>query len=213
MSTTSMSRLGRQAAAGLIAVAVAIVAAAAPAAATVTATTIDTYQDWGGVTYLQDFGHPDTATYGQVITVPAGARKLKDFAFWMGASTHTSVGTITMRAEVYSWDGRKASKEIWESQPRELVVDPDGPLFEKVQFQVTKARLKPGKQYVLFASVSKDYEVTDPFVSAAWGANLTDVLPGGYAVFLNDTGDESQWTGQSWIPAYDYDFAMIANFK
>jgi hypothetical protein len=118
-----------------------------------------------------------------------------------------------MRGELYGWDGTKATSEVWESKPRDLFVDPDGPPFEEVRFKAKKAKVKPGEQYVIFASVSKDYEETDPFVTAAWGANLNDVYPGGYAVFLNDTGDESKWTSQTWIAGYDYDFAMIAKFK
>jgi hypothetical protein len=214
MPVTTTARLGRGLIAAAAATALFIGGAATPASATDTAKkTIDTYTPWGGVTYLQDFGNPDTSTYGQVVTIPNRAKRLKNFTFWMGASTHTSRGTITMRGELYGWDGTKATTPVWESKPRDLFVDPDGPLFEPVKFKAKKAKVKPGEQYVIFASVSKDYEVTDPFVTAAWGTNLVDVLPGTYTVFINDTGDESKWTSTAWTIAADYDFAMIAKFK
>lgn len=72
------------------------------------------------------------------------------------------------------------------------------------------ADVEAGEQYVLFATISKDYEQTDPDSWTWWPVHGTDVLPGGYTVFLNDGGDESEWTTEDWGVIDSYDMAFRA---
>ena len=76
-----------------------LVATAAPAAGA--ATTIDTTP---GNSEVAGWGYPDAATYGQTVTAPSGDNVLRSFSFYVRTE-----GTITYRAEVYAWDGTKAT--------------------------------------------------------------------------------------------------------
>jgi hypothetical protein len=67
---------------------------------------------------------------------------------------------------------------------------------------------------VLFATISKDYEQTDPEVWTAWPVHSgTDPLPGGNTVWINDTGDESRWTTEAWSQIDTYDMAFKAKLS
>jgi len=174
------------------------------AQAGVSATVINTYPQWDGTTSLAAFGHPDTATYGQVITIDSGLDQVRKFKF--SQSLFGGSGTMIYRCEVYGWDGTMATDFVWESEPKSFV--PTG------TYQPTKCRPKgqapvvAGQQYVLFLTVSKDYEETAPGLSTQWGCIYADVYPGGGVVYINDTGDESLWTTVPWsqIPSFDFAF-------
>ena len=45
--------------------------------------TINTYGAWDGSSNVVQFGCPNTTTYGQVITVPAGKSSLDKYKFWL----------------------------------------------------------------------------------------------------------------------------------
>jgi hypothetical protein len=190
----------------------AVALAGAPnATAASDAPTFDTYSSWAGDSVIGPFGHPNTTTYGQVITVPAGLKKVEWFTYYMGAGG--TEGTLKVRGEVYGWDGTKATREIAETRVKDVEVTGGDPTFNPVKFKLRGAKVRPGKQYVLFASISKDYEESDPNVTTNWPVHTTDVLPGGNTVFLNDSGDESQWTSAPWSQITTYDMAFKAKLK
>lgn len=197
--------------------AVAAAGVAGPASAAVDgpdAPTIDTYSGWDGSSYLYPFGAPDTSTYGQVVTVPDGKKKLKYFSFYQATADGYPSGTILLRGEVYGWDGTKATTEVWESaKAKKLKLTAGDPEFQQVKFKTKGAKLKPGQQYVMFATISKDYEEQTSGVASKWATNYSDVLPGGYTVYINDTGDEGRWTTEAWSQITTYDFAMKASIK
>jgi hypothetical protein len=178
------------------------------------APTIDSYSVWNGTDFVWPFGQPDTATYGQTVTIPAGKTTPKKFAFWM--APNSGEGTLKIRGAIYAWDGDSASgSAVWESKkPKNVTFSPSDPTYQKVQFKTRKSgKVTPGSTYVFFASVSKDYEASDPNVLAHWGANYFDALPGGDVVYLNNGTDESQWTTTPWGSIPGYDFAMTATIK
>ena len=51
------------------------------------AVSIDTITGWDGATFISPFGVSNTATYGQTITVAAGAALLTSFSFEIGYCT------------------------------------------------------------------------------------------------------------------------------
>ena len=164
-----------------------LVAAAAPAAGA--ATTIDTTP---GDAAICAWGYPDTATYGQTVTAPSGDNVLRSFSFYVRTE-----GTITYRAEVYAWDGTKATgSALFESPPR--TVGPTGGEFEEVETVTGGVPLTPGQQYVLFLSVSKDYESNSRGDVGCMRFNESSAYGGGEFRGLNDSGDESRWTSFGW---------------
>jgi hypothetical protein len=157
--------------------------------------TISTYKSWQGGQAVEPFGCPDTSTYGQVITVPSGMTHLQKFKFYMNDNGLT--GSMVVRAEVYAWDGTKASGDgVFESKPRTLNFA--NGLFDKVTFNAFGAHVVSGSQYVLFVSIDKDYEQCLNNYQTSWGATDDSAYPGGSFVFQNNAGDESQWTETPW---------------
>jgi len=168
-------------------------------------TTIDTTPDWDGKTTIQAFGYPDTATYGQVVTVPVtGDNVLQSFSFYMKLPN-----TCTFRGYVYAWDGTKATGSALYESPTGATKGSGN--FEEVHFETGGVAMTPGAQYVLFASTSKDAGSG----SGPWGAIYQDVYPGSgnTFVFLNNGTDTSAWTSLSWtVISSSYDLAFKATF-
>jgi hypothetical protein len=212
---TRLSSLKRTSTVAIAASALAILPLQAPAADAVgpDSPNIDTYRVWNGTDFLQPFGHPDTTTYGQTITIPAGTRRIIRFGFWMASNTGT--GTIQLHGEVYKWDGDSATGEpVWESQVRKVDFVQGDPAVYRVKFRVDGvAKVTPGETYVFFASTDKDYEETDPSVLSQWAVNTFDALPGGFVVYQNNAGDESHWTTTAWDMISSYDFAFRAKIR
>jgi hypothetical protein len=164
-------------------------------------TMIDTWSSWDGCCSVGTFGHPDTSTYGQVITIPEGENKLKSVTWYMQASLGS--GTLTYRSAVYTWDGTKAGEKVAHGKKKTLEVTVGDPEFYPTTTKFKKkhkAVVEAGEQYVVFATISLDYEETDPNVSVNWPVHQygDDVLPGGDFVFINDSGNEALWTTQAW---------------
>ncbi len=91
---------------------------------------------------------------GQVVTVPSEDPVLDSFTFYI--KSFGSPSTIVLRGEVYAWDGTKATgPNRWEG-PQRTLTPPS--TFQEVTFNTGGVQLAAGQQYVLFASVSKDYE-------------------------------------------------------
>jgi hypothetical protein len=192
-----------------------VIASAAPAGAATTAkTVIDTYDDWDGSSYIYEFGSPNTTNYGQVITAPEGTKKVKSFTYYMAGSS--GAGTMTVRGEVYGWDGEAlhATTRIAQTKKKQVELSEGDPVFYPVKVKVKKSKkIKPGQQYVLFLTVDKDFEDNPVGLLSKWADVQTDVLPGGDLVFLNSGGDESQWTTTSWNVISGYDMAITATLK
>jgi hypothetical protein len=158
------------------------------------AAAISTYSSWNGSSEVTDFGCPDTTTYGTVITIPKGKTHLGKFHFsWINLNS----GSMVVRGEVYAWDGTKATgSALYESNPKTISFN-DG-LFHKVGFKATLVPVTPGQQYVIFASIDKDYEKCTNNYEMGWGYIGSDVYSGGGFVYQNNSGDENQWTATPW---------------
>jgi hypothetical protein len=156
--------------------------------------TINTYKNWDGSERVASFGCPNTTTYGQVITIPATYTHLNKFTFsWtnLGGS-----GSMKVRADVYAWDGSKATgSALFETRPR--FVSFSDALFHFETFKTTGVPVTAGQQYVIFASIDKDFEKCKNNYELAW-ALVGDNYAGGNFVFQNNGGDESQWTASAW---------------
>jgi hypothetical protein len=156
--------------------------------------TINTYKQWNGSTDVVPFGCPDTTTYGQVITVPGGYTKLNKFTFsW----TNLTSGSMKVRGEVYAWDGSKATgSALYQSAPR--FVSFTDSLFHFETFKPGGVPVTAGHQYVIFASIDKEYEKCKNNYEVGWAWVGSDVYAGGNFVYQNNSGDESQWTTTPW---------------
>lgn len=104
--------------------------------------------------YAGPFGWPRYATVGQTITVPRTDSVLDEFTFYYQSDFKD--GPI-VRGDVYAWDGAKATGAgLWESAPRQFITARNTPT--PVTFQTGGVALTPNERYVLFVSLSKDYQ-------------------------------------------------------
>ena len=158
---------------------------------------LGTKKSWDGVQREPGFGCPNDTTFGQVITIPETKHTLDKFTFWWFRSTH---GSMVVRGEVYAWDGTKASgSSLYESAPRSIAWTNDE--SHRETFLTGGIAVTPGAQYVIFASIDKDYDQCVGGYILAWGAVDDSVYPGGTFVFLNSGGDSGEWTTQAWQTA------------
>jgi hypothetical protein len=170
-------------------------------------TTIDTISLWNGTDLICSFGNPDTATYGQTVTVPAGDTTLRSFTFAMVNVPSTAV----FRGEVYAWDGpdfRAQGPSLFESAPTST----PGLGEQDITFTVPHGlALSPGEQIVIFASVSKDYNEST-LGTGCWGGTSDETYAGGEFVYLNNEGNPSAWTADPWSSYVMPDAAFMAHF-
>lgn len=165
---------------------------------------INTIQSWDGASQVLPFGCPDTTTYGQTIT--ATGTLVKKFTFEVAG---LSVGgSMVARGEVYRWDGTKATgKSLAESAPQTISYGDQ--TFHPLTFKAN-AKVKKGHQYVLFASIDKDYEACTDSYELGWGSVDGATYAGGSFVYQNNSGDESQWTATAWSNITTLDAAFKA---
>jgi hypothetical protein len=193
------------------AVAIAFLALGTSAAsASSAAATINTYPSWDGSSEVIDFGCPDTTTYGQTITIPEGKTLLKKFTFsWINLNT----GSMIVRAEVYAWDGTKATGSSLYEKKRKITIS-DNAFHNETFKSKLGVPVTPGAQYVLFASIDKDFEKCTNNYVLGWGlVSSGDPYPGGGFVYQNNTGDESQWTLTQWSSFGTTDLAFKASLS
>ena len=200
----------------LIALSVALVVGVAGTGASAqAATVIDTTPQWQGFPVCNFGGDGGAATFGQVITAPSQDRTLDSFTFFVRDAFVPA--TLIFRGEVYEWDGVKAKAKVWESGPRRVVLEPHfSVFFETETFATGGARLDGGKQYVLFLTVSRDFEKLASPAFGCMGMLLSDGYAGGQFMSLNNRADVSQWTTVPWSPLPDgptWDLAFTASFS
>lgn len=166
-------------------------------------TSINTVPSWNGSGLVSPFGVPDTATYGQVISAPAGATSLTGFTVYMRVPA-----TVAFRGEVYAWDAvniRATGPNLFESTTQRTK---QGAVFEPVTFTIPGGvTVTPGSQYVIFASTSRDQALgsgTGPWGFVNGGSNQF--------VFLNNGGNPAQWTTVPWTTNWGGDLAFTATF-
>jgi len=159
---------------------------------------IDTYSSWNGGSSVSPFGCPDSSTYGQVITIPAKTKKLTKFSFYMAGQAGAGQSMV-VRGEVYNWSGSGATgSAVAESKPQTIAFGDAS--IHAVTFKTPKAKVTPGKQYVIFASIDKDYEKCTGNYGLWWASLDGSAYSGGDFAFQNNAGNEANWTGASWNP-------------
>jgi hypothetical protein len=160
---------------------------------------ISTIPSWDGIRFVGTFGAPNTATYGQTITIGPGSAVVSSFGFMMGCDPTQfelghCTGTAAFRGEIYAWDGAKAKvPNLFESSVAATLTASNG--FQLVTFNTGALTLPPGA-YVIFATTSRDQVAAS---ALDWGSlpGLA-AYPAGRHVFMNNGADPSQWTTGAW---------------
>jgi hypothetical protein len=155
------------------------------------AVSIDTITGWDGATFISSFGVPNSATFGQTITVAAGAAPLTSFSFEIGYCN----ANVAIRGSVYAWDGIKATGSSLFTSDVQTVTS--GAAFNLVTFNTGSVSL-PAGNYVLFASTSQD-QAGAASSGCRWGTRGDTPYPGGQFVFMNNEAQPAQWTLYAWM--------------
>jgi hypothetical protein len=149
---------------------------------------ITTLPSWDGVQGVNSFGEPDTATYGQTITVGATETFLTDFSFRVA----TDVGNISrFEAIVMEWDSVAkvaVGPILFNSGLLTNSTIGDTPYYNVVGV-TTNVQLVANKEYVLFFTTSNVFDTSNDF--ATFGSvspilPLPDAYTGGSFVFNNN---------------------------
>lgn len=150
---------------------------------------IDTEPSWNGTQFISSFGNPNTATYGQTVTVPLGSPgTLTRFSFQIGNCS----AAVTARAHIYAFNGSTATgSSLFSSAP---FVIPSGSAFNRITVNTGNLTL-PGGLYVFFFSISQDPGAGG---SCRYGSVTNTAYSGGQFVFQNNGTDTSQWTSTTW---------------
>jgi PEP-CTERM motif len=150
------------------------------------------------------FGVPNTATYGQLVTVPSAPNTdLVSFGFLIDGPN-----TETFKTYVYAWDGSEATGSALYTSAVQTLTGAGESLYTSTI--AGGLNLTAGEQYVLFASVSEVY--TTSVGTATWFSAPDSAYPGGSFVFLNNGSDTSQWTSTPWTNVTALDSGFTAHF-
>ncbi|MCS4295440.1 hypothetical protein M2375_003683 [Comamonas sp. BIGb0152] len=155
------------------------------------AQSIDTVPDWDGIRFINSFGVPNTATYGQTITAPATPATLRAF----DVRINPQGIAVPFKFYVYEWDSvnkRATSGQLYASAVQTMQAVDE---FQTYGVSGLNISLEPGKQYVLFASVS---ETSGPNSNTFWASVADGSYAGGRFVYLNNGPDVSSWITANW---------------
>jgi IPT/TIG domain len=170
--------------AALIAIAL---AAALPSAAQASTTTLSNVSEFEGG-YEWPFGDPNTATYGEVVTVPAGQHQLRGFTFYLEEPTE-----LIFRAYVYKWNGTRAVGEALYEGPNLHSEEETSEVYVPVHATTPGVQVAEGQEYVLFFSISKNKaEDKGSSLTGKWATVESAAL--GHGVYINNGYQPRRWT-------------------
>ena len=147
------------------------------------------------------FGNPNTATYGQTFTLPAGDGILTSWTF----SLEGTDNSYPMQFGVALWDtgnSRMAAAPFYLSSPINTVVGDANYTF------TPNLALNPAQEYVAFLTITNTPGTGTSSMPFS-GGNL---YAGGSFFFINNGTDPSLWTTQAWQTIDGADVALTAQF-
>ena len=160
------------------------------------ATTISTLDEWDGS--VSPFGTPDTATYGQTLTIGAQDQVLQSFSFVLTALD------VPFTIEVGTWTGSRVGAVLYQSDPYSFSASSE---YTEIT-AYPSITLAANQQYVLYFTTSGIQGGGTS--NNEWGFAPDTAYTGGTFVYLNNGNDRSQLTGQAWNTNLGGDLAFTA---
>lgn len=157
----------------------------------------------------------DTSTYGQTFTAPT-TNVLNDFTSYLGipsTAQSTGSGPIQYQADVYAWDGTKATGSALFTSTHTYTLSGSG--YVPVLTSTGGTTLTAGQQYVSFLTTA-GLQSGQPSSTVSW--ETTDYFQSAYAggqfVYISAGNDASKLTTTSWAnPIGGGDLAFNMNFS
>jgi hypothetical protein len=168
------------------------------------ATTIDTTPYWtpgSGFNKIIYFGGDgQSATYGQVFTVPPEDTELTSFTFYLDDRQDGTTAATKFSAHVIQWAGNRATGSFLYSSPMKTTAGVNG--WEEFTFDVGNLPLIPGQQYMALLDAS--FYSDGVFDACAMGSPRIDVYPGGDFWWSNS----GTLSSGGWVQDGNYDTAF-----
>ena len=170
---------------------------------TARATTIDTAATWDGAEYINAFGEPDTATYGQTFNLSAGSdTSLDSVTFYV--DDFSNPDSIDFAFYLYEWDGTKITgASLFESAP---MATSNAVGFETFTVNTGGVTLLTGTDYVFFLSASNFFD-GEPG-NGKMGFLTSDPYSGGTFVYMNNGNDFGLLSTTPWSIRLTQDLAF-----
>ena len=164
--------------------------------------TLSNTAQWNGIDGIGTFGVPSDATYGQTFTVPAGARTLSSFAFFVDDNTNPD--PVKFQGFVMAWDGAKASGPVlYQSGTLTTTNNHGAGGFERINVNISQGlSVIPGMSYVAFFSATNFFAGMSG--DARLGVESSGAYPGGGFVFLNNGNDFNLVTTADWDTSFSF---------
>ena len=165
--------------------------------------TISTVSDWDGATYVDPFGYPNAATFGQSFTAPIYNHTMTSFTFYL--EPIMSGSDVGFTAYIYQWDKSTdtavGSPVFTSSQLSTAGMAADE--YSAVTINTGDLDLIPNGKYIAFFSASgtDTGNVTDPVNVGFLGHDFDgiDDYDGGGFFYLDNGSDTSQFTSGPWL--------------
>jgi hypothetical protein len=183
-------------------------------------TIFDTTPEWNGSQYINSFGNPNTATYGETFIAPTN-NVLQSFTFYIEGSAGD---VASMKAYVFAWTGslfggngpQGAVGPALYASPSSIVLTADGN-FDPVTVTTGGTTLTAGDQYVILLTVSNPSDFNATTGQFLWGlASSQNGLPndgGGGFNFFNNGSDFGEINNGQWDDFENFgDLAFKATF-
>lgn len=139
--------------------------------------------------FVWPFGSPDTATYGQTLSVEPDS-VLTGFTLYLNSTPYNA--TLNLRGYVASWDGEKAGTILYTSATRQAKAY-DGMLA--FSFDTGALALNQGSKYALLLSVSG---LANPSLVQYAMPTTGDSYAGGDLVYVNNGADLAALGREAW---------------
>ena len=140
------------------------------------------------------FGCPNTTTYGQVITVPAGKSPLNKFTFAWATTRARLHGGARRGVRM----GRLEGHGCLAVRVRDSDVAFGDGLFHYEAFKPGGVAVTPGRAVCDIREHRQGLRAVHGRLHAGLGGRGRQLLRGGTFVYQNNSGDESQWTSSAW---------------
>jgi PEP-CTERM motif len=156
---------------------------------------INTYPTWNGSDTISSFGYPNTATYGEAITTPAGGTNVSSFSFWLSEA----VG-FQFQAFIAPWDNNNYLIPGGLAGVSYLSSVQTVTNSNLVQYTLSGVNLAvtPGTIYMFGVTIDNVYNHDAQYGAGVMGG---DLFAGGnstyYFAWNNDSGDGSL-LGANW---------------
>jgi hypothetical protein len=145
---------------------------------------INTFPSWNGTDQIVSFGNPNTSTYGEAVTTPAGDTSVTGFNFWLAESPG-----FEFQAFISPWDN--TNDELTGSLLYlSAVTTATDSNLDEYAFNPSIS-VTPGTIYVFGITIDNVFAADSGLAGGLGGDLDTDGNSTDYFAFINDGGDFS----------------------